>query len=142
MVASWGPVLYFRQEIALRSPLIRFSLVGIANTFFGLTTIYAAKLVGWNDVAANSAGYAVGISISFFINKTWTFSYRGPTLRAAYKFALITGAAYIANLAAVLLCIHAFGVNPYAAQLIGVPVYAGLSYIGYRKFAFEKKVGK
>ncbi len=52
---------------------IKFGLVGVGNTAFGLTVIYLCKAAGMADVPANVAGYACGLILSFQLNKAWTF---------------------------------------------------------------------
>ena len=54
------------------------------------------------------------------------------------KFAIVTVLAYLCNLAAVLVAIR-LGLNPYLAQVLGVPAYAIVCYLGARCFAFEEK---
>jgi putative flippase GtrA len=118
---------------------LRFSLVGFVNTLLGLSVIYMAKYAGLGDVPANFVGYAIGILASFFLNKTWTFSYRGSTLAAACRFAVVTAVSYLANLAVVVLAIQGLRVDSYIAQAMGIPVYTMATYLGYRRFAFHKE---
>jgi hypothetical protein len=43
--------------------------------------------------------------------------------------------AYAANLVTVMAAIHS-GMNGYAAQALGVPLYAAITYWGSRRYAF------
>jgi putative flippase GtrA len=55
--------------------LMRYLLVGVANTLVGLSTIYFAMyILQLGVVSANAFGYSIGILLSFALNKTWTFS--------------------------------------------------------------------
>ncbi len=57
----------------LRHKATRYLLVGIANAVTGLSVIYGLKFffdVG--DVAANAAGYTIGVIQSFVLNRAWT----------------------------------------------------------------------
>jgi putative flippase GtrA len=116
----------------------RFLLVGVANTVVGLSVIYAAKWgLGLGDVAANVAGYAVGVGCSFMLNKRWTFGHQGRALPALGRFLLVFLGAYLANLATVLICIHRFGLDGDWAHIVGIAPYTLLFYIGSRRYALR-----
>lgn len=119
----------------------KFLVVGLGNTLVGLLCIYVAKwFFGFGDTAANASGYAVGLVVSFTLNKTWTFGYVDALVPAVLKFIVVVAAAYLSNLATVLLAIWTFGVNPYEAHAIGVLPYAVLFYMGSRYIAFVRPV--
>lgn len=116
---------------------LRYLIVGVANTGFGLAVIFAAKgLVGMGDVAANATGYAAGLCLSFVLNAQWTFAYRGPWLGAALRYALVIATAYAANLLTVLAALHWTEANAYLCQALGVIPYTVVGYLGGRYFAF------
>ena len=118
--------------------LARFLLVGVANTAVGLTLIFAAKaLLSLDDVAANALGYAVGLCVSFTLNKQWTFGFRGQALAALLRFLLVFGVAYAANLLTVLVLIRHANLGTYLAQAIGIVPYTALFYAGSRWYAFS-----
>jgi putative flippase GtrA len=122
----------------LPASLVRFLLVGIANTLVGLSVIY---LIKWfsavGDALANACGYAIGLMVSFMLNRNWTFRHSGAILPAAVRFFIVFAIAYIANLGTVLTLVHRFGINGYLAQLLGVPPYTALFYLGSRYVAFR-----
>jgi putative flippase GtrA len=120
----------------LDEKLVRFLIVGLANTLIGLLFIYAAKLTGADDVVANAIGYCVGIVISFVLNKQWTFRFRTQLWQAFARFLLVTAFAYAANLFVVLLAIRQFHLNPFVGQALGIPIYTLVSYVGSRYYVF------
>src|SRR5207244_4508227 len=98
VVSHWCAISDRRPKMRRRlggSP-IKFVVVGVGNTLLGLTIIYALKgLAGASDVAANVVGYLVGASVSFSLNKTWTFGHRGRVGPALWRFLLVLAAAYM-----------------------------------------------
>ena len=116
---------------------VRYGLVGIANTLFGLAVIYTLKWFGLGDILANAFGYACGLLLSFKLNSRWTFGFRGREGRAFVKFILVVGISYLTNLLTVMVGIHTFGINGYLAQALGVVPYTVLSYLGSRYFVFR-----
>lgn len=119
--------------------IVRFPIVGLINTFIGLLVIYLAKYSGLDDIASNLIGYSVGICISFFLNRKWTFSHEGSILPTALKFSVVTVVAYIANLLVVVFLLDEIRLNSFLAQAAAVPVYAAMTYVGYRWFVFPEK---
>lgn len=118
--------------------LIRFLGVGALNTVAGLAIIYASKaFFQLDDVLANALGYGCGLAVSFVLNRRWTFGHSGAAWPALAKFLASIALAYAANLAAVLVAIHA-GMNSYAAQAIGVPIYTLISFWALRRYAFAQ----
>ena len=117
--------------------MIRFLIVGVANTLTGLLVIYAAKwFIGANDVLANAIGYGIGLIQSFILNASWTFKYRGRMAPAITKFLLTFLCAYALNLATVMTAINLFSVNSYVAQAMGVPPYTLFFYLVSRYVVF------
>jgi len=80
-------------------------------------------LVGLDEIAANAFGYGVGMIVSFFLNKSWTFRYSGPVLLALVKFLIVFAVAYLLNLGSLIVLIHDWGVNRYLAQAIAIGPY-------------------
>jgi putative flippase GtrA len=119
-------------------PTVRFVIVGGINTTVGLLTIWLLKwLGGLSDFTANLGGYALGVCVSFLLNRSWTFSFKGAWLPSIARFLVVVAVAYLANLGVVLLLAQKFGVNGYLAQMFGVPPYTILFYLGSRYFAFR-----
>lgn len=119
--------------------IARFLAVGVLNTFVGLGVIYSCKYFGQlSDVSANVVGYVVGVTNSFFWNRRWTFVHSGSIFPAALRFLGVFLAAYLANLATVMILIEAFDVNSYLAQALGTAPYTALFYLGSRFFVFTR----
>lgn len=119
------------------SSLVRFLVVGVANTLVGLSVIWIAKeIMGASDAIANVSGYAVGVTVSFVLNKRWSFAFRGDGARALLRFALVFLVAYIANLVTVFAAIALSGGDSFWCQLCGVLPYTTVFYLGCRWFAF------
>lgn len=119
----------------LREP-IRFLIVGVANTMVGLGTIFAAKaLLDFGDIAANMAGYSLGLIVSFVLNRQWTFLDSGAIGPAALRFLLTFAVSYTINLATVLGLI-ALGMNSYLAQTLGTIPYTVTFYLLSRYVVF------
>jgi putative flippase GtrA len=118
--------------------LIKFALVGVANTLVGLSSIYLGKwLLDFGDVLANICGYAIGLALSFFLNRRWTFRHSGPVVPALTRFLAIFIVAYLTNLMTVLIFIKILEANSYLAQASGILPYTVIFFFGSRYIAFR-----
>jgi putative flippase GtrA len=123
-----------------RKPFLRFLTVGVLNTLVGLSVIYACMgWLGMSDGWANASGYAVGLCVSFTLNRRWTFAHQGAIAPAAMRFLVVAAIAYATNLATVMGCIHGLGMNSYLAQALGVPPYTLTAYGLSRLWAFRSE---
>jgi putative flippase GtrA len=132
-----GPSGWLRSLLRLK--LLRFLMVGLANTALGLSVIYFAKLVlRLDDVVANAMGYALGLLASYALNSAWTFDYRGRNVTAIGKFLAAFLISYGVNLLTVWCLIQA-SVNSYVAQAAGIPPYTLCFYLLCRLIVFRDK---
>ncbi len=117
---------------------LRFIVVGVLNTISGLSIIFACKaFFAWGDVPANATGYSVGLLISFFLNKSWTFNHEGAYAGVAIKFLATFAIAYSLNLATVLVLIEQVGVNDYLAHFFGMMPYTLSFFVLSRYYVFR-----
>lgn len=117
---------------------LRFGTVGLVNTAIGLAAIYAVMFFFQTGPAiANAAGYAIGLAVSFALNRVWTFNSSRPVAHVLPQYLLVAAIAYLLNLSVVLLGTHHFGVGPYLVQFFGIGVYTVAMFLGCRWFVFQ-----
>jgi putative flippase GtrA len=117
---------------------VRFCLVGLLNTSIGLAVMCSLmRLGGVQYVVANALGYAVGAAVSFTLNRSWTFRFKGPTFNSGVRWLLVLGAAFGANIVVVIIAHELFGVDRYVSQGFGIVTYTALSFLGGRFYAFR-----
>lgn len=127
------------QAFAKIEDIAKFALVGCLNTMVGLSIIYALKWqFAFTDASANLSGYAIALTVSFWLNRNWTFRHTGPAWPAAIRFLSVFATAYLINLLTVLSLIQLWHVDGYIAQALGVPPYTAMFYLGSRYFAFPR----
>lgn len=118
---------------------LRFSAVGIINTCVGLAIIFALMRAGnANYIVANAIGYLIGFFISFSLNRSWTFDYRGPVLQSAIQWLLLVCTAYVINISIVIVAHEYININQYISQLMGVAAYTVTTFFGGRYYVFSE----
>ncbi len=117
---------------------LRFAAVGVLNTAVGLGAIYALMFF-WDakPVLANVGGYAIGLTVSFAFNRSWTFGSRRSVSDVLPKYLAVVAASYVLNLASVVAATASRAPdNPYMAQLLGIGIYTVGTFFGCRWFVF------
>lgn len=123
--------------------LLKFLFVGVLNTLVGLSTIWVARnLIGFGPTGANMTGYAAGLTVSFLLNKRWTFSFHGEGARSLLRFLLVFAVSYTANLTTVLGLTEIAGHDSFWWQVCGTAPYSTLFYLGCRWYAFPAARGR
>ena len=116
--------------------LPKFVVVGFANTILALSLIFIAKAAfGFGDATANAIGYGIALTSSFALNRRWTFRHAGASTHSLPVFIVVQLVAYISNLFCVLAMIR-HGVDEYWAQVLGIPPYTVISFLGSRFLVF------
>ena len=121
---------------------LRFTIVGAGNTAIGLTVIYALTAIGASTLLANVFGYLCGLSVSFVLNKQWTFQHSGDTIASALRFLAVFAIAYSCNLTTVFISLNIARANHYVAQASGVLPYVLVFYLGSSYFTFRSKTAR
>lgn len=123
--------------------LLRFGAVGLLNTFVGLLCIWGAMyFLRLGAVAANLLGYAIGLGVSFALNRRWTFRHDGAVSTTLPRWIALAAVSYGANLAVVLAAHRGAGLDPYLAQPLGIAAYTGLMFLGSRYLVFRQPASR
>ena len=119
--------------------LIRFGLVGVFNTLVGYAIIFTAMYgLDFSPVAANASGYGVGLLISYWLNRVYTFRSSSAVGSEAFKFVAVVGLAYLINLAVLLLWTKVFGFHEGVGQVVAGGAYIVSSYSLNKYFVFQQ----
>jgi putative flippase GtrA len=118
--------------------MIRYGMVGLVNTGVTALVIFLLKLTGIHYALYTLAGYAVGITVSFFLNRNFTFKKgSGNAGRQAVKFIAVTLSLLALTQLIQYLLIDIAGWNETLGVIIGMVFYTGTGYILNRLFVFK-----
>lgn len=125
--------------------LLKFLLVGVANTLFGTAVMFALyNLAGCSYWISSAANYVLGSILSYFLNKYFTFQNKSRSWKTVVRFILNISVCYlIAYGAAKPLVLYLLqgaskSVQENVAMLVGMCLFVGLNYLGQRFFAFRQ----
>jgi putative flippase GtrA len=89
---SW-PLESYRKRT---NPFVKFLLVGLVNTFVGLSVIFILlNLLEQSYWLSTFSGNGVGAFVSYLLNRKFTFESNVPHLKGGLRFILIVFSAYV-----------------------------------------------
>lgn len=128
--------MLFLKKIVAPS-LIGYLLIAGINTLFGYIIIFSLIFSGVTAELSNFAGYAIGILLSFYLNKKYNFKSKQYRKSEFGKFVASMLISYLANLAVLSITYRALNMNVYFAQVIGGVVYTSCGYCMTNYWVFE-----
>ncbi|MCD6322954.1 MAG: GtrA family protein [Clostridiales bacterium] len=118
--------------------MLRYGAVGLVNTGVTAAVIFLLKLTRIHYSLYTLAGYAVGITVSFFLNRRFTFKKQGEKAgRQLIKFLSVTVSLLLLTQFLQYLLIDLAGIKETIGVIIGMVFYTGTGYILNRLFVFK-----
>ena len=123
----------------------RFIIVGIINTIVGTAVMFGLyNLAGCSYWVSSAANYIVGSILSFFLNKYYTFEYKGDIAGSAVRFIINIAVCYllaygIAKPLVLAVLPGSQKLQENVAMLVGMCLFVGFNYLGQRLFAFRDR---
>jgi putative flippase GtrA len=117
--------------------LARYLAIGVINTIVGFGTIFSLMYIGFNPFISNACGYAIGITVSYFLNKNLNFKSTRPHRIAYPRFIMSVLSAYAVNVTVLFVSYHIIGINKYLSQIIAGSFYVLIGFTGSRFIAFS-----
>lgn len=118
--------------------MLRYGMVGLVNTGVTAAVIFLLKLTGIHYALYTLAGYAVGITVSFLLNRRFTFRKQDKKAgRQLAKFLSVTISLLLLTQLLQYLLIDLAGIKETFGVIIGMVFYTGTGYILNRIFVFK-----
>lgn len=122
----------------------KFLLTGVINTLVGAGVMFLLyNLAGCSYWFSSAANYVVGGTVSFFLNKYFTFKNRERSWAQVLRFVLTVAACWLVAYGAAkpiamrLLAGYGEKLQTNIAMVVGMGLYTALNYLGQRFFAFR-----
>jgi putative flippase GtrA len=138
MAAAGRPILGDGQAGLKMWVFVKYLMVGAINTIAGFAVIvFCLEILGLQPVPANAIGFVVGLVISFLLNRSFSFRSSVPITTGLLSFAVVAGAGYLVNLAALLAGEKILHLGTYPSQILGVSTYVLVVFFASRKLVFR-----
>ena len=134
----------------MKHSFVRFILVGVVNTFVGLSFMYlflhAAGLSYW---ISTFLGNSIGACVSYILNRKFTFKSRNSISKSAIRFIIVILCCYFIsynlgkNLVVWILKPYDFFSGKLIMDLsvlVSTGLYTVMNYLGQKLFVFPSKL--
>jgi putative flippase GtrA len=140
---------WLRSRLERHSQVLRYLVVGGANTFIGycafaLLNYLLTDLVPYAYMFANVGASVFAITAAFFGYKLFVFKTKGNYLREYLRTYVVYGTSTVLGLALlpmlvalVALVVQNKALVPYVAQAFTIPLVVLTSFFGHKKFSFR-----
>jgi putative flippase GtrA len=137
MVAAGRSILDESPPPRMRQ-FAKYLLVGVLNTGLGYAIIFLCMYgIGLSAVLSNVIGYGIGMSISYTLNRGYTFRGTRTDKATVLRFFVVSAIAYLANLGMLLFLIRIAGVHEGLSQLVAGAVYVVTSFLVNKYYVFQ-----
>ena len=118
--------------------VVKFGLVGAANTLFTLSLIFLlGKVIGISYLVVNPIAYFLLTISSFYLNKKWNFKSEGNVKKEGILFFVVIGIAWLVQYFFLYILVERLKVDSVIAQIIGMVVFTGLNFTGQKFLTFR-----
>lgn len=119
--------------------ILRFGVVGVVNNGVGYGLFVVMSLLGVGHLEAMTASYLVGMAISFWGNRSWTFAHDGPVWPTLARFLLANAVGYGVNFAVLHSLVAGAGVPQIPAQPVATGAVAVCTFTLMRRWVFRER---
>ena len=134
------------KDFILENTFIKFILVGLVNTFVGMSVMFVCyNVLNCNYWFSSTMNYVTGSVISYYLNKNFTFRNKARNWRIVVKFIINIVICYLLafglaqKLALIILSGYALHFQENIAMFAGSAIFIILNYIGQKLWAFSNK---
>lgn len=127
----------FQSQSFIR--IFKYGITGLLNNGLGYCLYLLGTYMGLQPKLAVTILYGVGATISFFVNKKFTFAHHGNHLSSGAKYILVQLGGYSLNLFLLIVFSEYLGYPHQFVQAISIFVVAAYLYLCFSLFVFAQK---
>ena len=121
------------------SRLLRYGFVGLATNGALYLVFIALLRLGVGPTVAAGLCYALGVALSYLLNRRWTFASDASHGRDLPRFLLAYGIGLVSTMATITLLLR--WLRPELAQLLNIAITALVIYASLRLARFGQREG-
>ncbi len=115
----------------------RYAVIGASGVGIYLGLVWVLARIGWPPLAATIAGYLVGASWQFLLNRYYNFrAYDRHVAHQASSYLVVMIVNFGLTVAVVAFGIHVLRLSTFAANLLQLPVTFPIAYLANRHLTF------
>ncbi len=115
---------------------IRFAFVGVVSNALLFMLYLVLTEIGLAPVLSATACYVLGVSVTFLLNRTWSFKYGGASRPALVRYAVAYVVAYVINIVVLVVLVDDAGYPHQWVQGAMILILAVLLFLAQRFWVF------
>lgn len=131
-----------RQSLHALRQLVYFGVIGITINALGYLLYLFLTSQGINPKNVVTVFYFIGTILTFLLNKSVTFSYKGRSNRAFWRFLLAYGFGYFVNLSGLIIGVDWLEFPHQLVQAVMIIVVGLMLFILQKLWVFRSHGGK
>ena len=117
--------------------LLRYGLLGIVTNSVGYIIYLVFTYLGTTPKVTMTLLYGVGVAISFFGNRKWTFMHNGGFAGTGFRYVIAYMVGYFINLAILILMVDKLGYAHQWVQAAAIFIVAAFLFIAFKCYVFK-----
>ena len=134
-----GPSVFDTVKALTNDQRVRFLIVGGINTAVGYGTFAAVIFLGGHYFVANIIATAVGITVSYFLNKYFTFRQYKKSFTEIIRFISVYFLSFMLGNVVLYVMVGIMSISPYSAGALNLIFTTLISWFGHKYFSFRSK---
>jgi putative flippase GtrA len=118
--------------------VVKFTLVGVANTGVALVSYAVLVAVGVSYLAAGPIGWTLGVIHGYTWNRIWTFDYAAHYTTLMTKYAAVAAVGLLLNTGLLGLLVEVMGAGKLVAEAITLPIVVLTTFALNRYWVFAE----
>ena len=116
----------------------RYALVGVAVNGCGFLLYILFITLGVSPVLTISIFYPIGIGLTFYLNKKWSFNHKGRISATAARYLIAYVGCYVLNVSVLKYFSGYWGFSPLVVQAVAVVVIVPLLFVPQKLWVFRE----
>ena len=132
-----GPSVFDTVKALTNDQRVRFLIVGGINTAVGYGTFATVIFLGGHYFLANFIATAVGVTVSYFLNKYFTFRQYKKSFTEILRFISVYLFSFILGNIILYVLVDIVSISPYLAGALNLIFTTLISWFGHKYFSFR-----
>ncbi|MEA4873662.1 MAG: GtrA family protein [Synergistaceae bacterium] len=132
-----GPSVFDTVKALTNDQRVRFLIVGGINTAVGYGTFAAVIFLGGHYIVANVIATAVGMTVSYFLNKYFTFRQYKKSFTEIIRFISVYFFSFMLGNVVLYVMVDIISISPYLAGALNLIFTTLISWFGHKYFSFR-----
>ena len=120
--------------------MLRFLVVGLANTAIYAVLYLAFVALSLPYLAASILAFGIATAIAYVLNHRFTFRVADHSTQLVMQFFAVQGLGAFVNIAALAAAVEWLGWTPVGAQLVIIPPVVATTFVANRLIVFRAQV--